>query len=315
MTRIIPRLLIKGAIFGALLCPATLYALGLGDIHLNSALSQPFDAEIELLSPTVEELSSLKVGLANSEGFARFGLERPSFLSNFVFRVTPTGNGRAVVRVTSSKSITEPVISLVLEVVSAGGGRQQREYTVFLDPPVFVPSQPAQQAVGEPRATVPPATETARSEGVIERATVPPVDATPPPAEAAVVVPPPVATTPTSPTAEPAISEPMPTADHAVPAPVATLSGDSYEVQRNESLWKIASRLRPGAPQTINQTMIALYRANPSAFAGNINRLRAGAVLRIPQAEEFDAVDMRGATAEVTRQFNEWRPEAAACAW
>jgi pilus assembly protein FimV len=95
---------------------------------------------------------------------------------------------------------------------------------------------------------------------------------------------------------------------------VATLSGDSYEVLRNESLWKIASRLRPGAPQTINQTMIALYRANPSAFAGNINRLRAGAVLRIPQAEEFDAVDMRGATAEVTRQFNEWRPETAAIA-
>jgi len=60
--------------------------------------------------------------------------------------------------------------------------------------------------------------------------------------------------------------------------------------------------------------MIALYRANPSAFASNINRLRAGAVLRVPQAEEFDAVDAHSANAEVTRQFNEWRPEPVAAA-
>ena len=51
MRRHMPRLLLTGA----LLSPVTLYALGLGEIRLNSALNQPFDAEIELLSPTPEE--------------------------------------------------------------------------------------------------------------------------------------------------------------------------------------------------------------------------------------------------------------------
>ena len=48
MRRHLPRLLLMGA----LLSPVTLYALGLGEIRLNSALNQPFDAEIELISPT-----------------------------------------------------------------------------------------------------------------------------------------------------------------------------------------------------------------------------------------------------------------------
>jgi pilus assembly protein FimV len=270
MTRIIPRRFIagaiKGALFSALLCPATLYALGLGDIHLNSALSQPFDAEIELLSPTTEELGSMKVGLANAEGFTRFGLDRPSYLTSFVFRVTPTGNGRAVVRVTSSKSITEPVVSLVLEITSAGGGRQQREYTVFLDPPVFVPVQPAAHSVAEDTRLTPPPVESSRTDGVIERPLQPPPVAVTPPLPEPAVVPPPVTTTPITPVAEaaPAIPLPAPSESTEVPGPTPTLTGDNYEVQRNESLWKIASRLRPGAPQTINQTMIALYRANPS---------------------------------------------------
>jgi pilus assembly protein FimV len=312
MTRIIPRLFIKGAIFGALLCPATLYALGLGDIHLNSALSQPFDAEIELLNPTVEELNSLKVGLASSESFTRMGLERPAFLSSLSFKVTPIGNGRAVVHVTSTRSISEPVVSLVLE-ATWGQGRAMRDYTVFLDPPVFVPSQP-EPAAEAPRATVPPPVEAPRNEGVIERTPTPTTEAPPP-----VVVPPPVTTTPVPSTAETAPAEPLPVpqSEPETSRPAATtpsFSGDSYEVQRNESLWKIASRLRPGTPQSINQTMIALYRANPSAFAGNINRLRAGAVLRVPQADEFDAVDVKEAAGEVTRQFNEWRPESAVAA-
>jgi pilus assembly protein FimV len=204
MTRIIPRLLIQGAILGTLMCPAALYALGLGEIHLNSALSQPFDAEIELLNPTVEELSALKVGLASNEAFTRFGLERPQYLSNFVFRVTPTGDGRAVVHVTSSKSITEPVVSMVLEISAAGSGRQQREYTVFLDPPVFVPVQPAAPpAVSENRNVAPPPVEPARTEGVIERpVSPPPTDSVPPVTEPAAVVPPPVTTAPAAPVAD-----------------------------------------------------------------------------------------------------------------
>jgi len=335
MTRIIPRLLLNGALLGALLCPAALYALGLGDIRLNSALSQPFDAEVELVNPTVEELSSITVGLASAEAFARFGLDRPSYLSNFVFRVTPVGRGQAVIRIVSTRPVTEPVVSFLLE-VSTGSGRQLREYTVFLDPPVFVPAQPAarEQVSG---VAPPPPVEPSATQGVIERAPTPevtpqlpppvteplptpapierapePVAAEPIPEAAPPAEPPPLEPEPVTP---PPLTEPEPVepvaaeTEPVVPAPTTAMP-DSYDVQRGDTLWRIASQLK-GADQSINQAMIAVYQANPEAFVGNINRLRAGAVLRIPSAEEMAAVDHREATSEVARQYEEWRPAPA----
>src|ERR1044071_2579316 len=137
MRKQLPRLVL----LGALLSPSALYALGLGELKLNSALNQPFDAEIELIAPTSDELAELKGSLANNEAFQRYGLDRPAFLSNFDFSVTRNRDGRSAIKVTSSSSVTEPFVTLLVEVVS-GRGRLLREYTVLLDPPVLMPSQP-----------------------------------------------------------------------------------------------------------------------------------------------------------------------------
>ncbi len=53
------------------------WALGLGDIRLSSALNEPLRAEIELLSAVPEELDNLSVTLASADTFERFGLDRP----------------------------------------------------------------------------------------------------------------------------------------------------------------------------------------------------------------------------------------------
>jgi len=322
MTRIITRL-IKGAILGALLSPATLFALGLGEIHPNSALSQPFDAEIDLVSPTADELGTLKIGIASADIYRQLRLDRPAFLSTFVFKVVPIGNGRVVVRVTSTRPVTEPVVVMQVEATWAGS-RAVREYTVFLDPPVFMPVQPAPSTSvtrEEPQTVTAPPNDQVRSTGVIERATEPAAVVPPPTAQATpqpTQVPPPTAqsepapervtTTPVEPAAVPSPSQPI-----ATPTQEPTLAGDNYEVQKRDSLWRIANRIRPGTPQMINQTMVALYRANPSAFVGNnINRLRAGVVLRIPGDEQLLGVDVREANAEVARQYNEWRDQTGA---
>src|SRR6187431_731999 len=137
MRRHLPRLLL----LGALLSPATLYALGLGEIRPHSALNQPFDAEIELISPTAEELAGLKVGLAGPDMYQRYGVDRPMFLSAFEFSIQRTRDGRASIKITSNRSVTEPFVTLLVEAAWARG-RLLREYTVLLDPPVFMPSQP-----------------------------------------------------------------------------------------------------------------------------------------------------------------------------
>ena len=65
------------------------WALGLGEIRLSSALNEPLRAEIELLSVMPEELGNLDIVLASSETFQRYGLDRPLFLQQIVFKVVP----------------------------------------------------------------------------------------------------------------------------------------------------------------------------------------------------------------------------------
>ncbi len=78
-------------------------------------------------------------------------------------------------------------------------------------------------------------------------------------------------------------------------------------VRRNETLWSIAQEVRPDAGISTNQMMMALFRANPDAFDGNINRMRAGARLRVPSRDEILGTSPAEATAEVRRQNTRWR--------
>jgi len=288
MRRHLPRLLLTGA----MLSPVSLYALGLGEIRLNSSLNQPFDADIELIAPSAEELASLKVSLANNDLFSRYGLDRPQFLTTFDFSVTRRRDGNASIKVTSNKSVTEPFVTFLVE-ASWGRGRLLREYTVLLDPPTFLPSQPETRApVAAPQTGV-------SNDGRIER-------------------PAPAPQSRPTPTPSPAASAPAPSrerpAEESLPAAAAGVSG-SYTVERNDTLWRIASRAQPGSsPRAINRTMIALFRANPEAFGGNINRLRAGSILRIPESAEIESISTNEASAEVARQQEAWNGAPATAA-
>ena len=145
--------------FSALAWSGTAMALGLGDIELRSALNEPLDAEIELLSVTSEELRSLEVFLAPAATFDRYGLDRPPFLTRIRFDVARTNDG-AVVRLTSEAPITEPFVTILVE-ANWSRGRLLREYTVLLDPPVFAeraapppPPQPTAQPAPASQRTV-----------------------------------------------------------------------------------------------------------------------------------------------------------------
>lgn len=103
----------------------------------------------------------------------------------------------------------------------------------------------------------------------------------------------------------PAPTESISTPATPRPAPSAPRAaiGDSYgPVGDGDSLWRIARQIQPDGVN-INQMMIALQRANPDAFiGGNINRLRKGAVLRIPSREEIAAVGSSEAAQLVREQ-------------
>lgn len=112
------------------------FGLGLGDIEMRSALNQPMDAEIRLTSVQAGELDGMIVKLASPAAFARAGIERSTALTNLRFTVDQS-SGSPVIRITSQQPVVEPFLNFLLE-IDWTQGRMVREYTVLLDPPVFM---------------------------------------------------------------------------------------------------------------------------------------------------------------------------------
>ncbi len=149
-------------LLSALLSPGALYALGLGEIHLNSALNQPFDADIDLVAAQEEDLSALRASLAPNDAFARYGIDKPAYLSDFTFRVVRGSDGRSYLKVTSPRPVTEPFVTMLVA-ADWPRGRLLREYTVLLDPPVFAPpTQASELSVAAPVVQAPRSTPSSR---------------------------------------------------------------------------------------------------------------------------------------------------------
>jgi pilus assembly protein FimV len=78
-------------------------------------------------------------------------------------------------------------------------------------------------------------------------------------------------------------------------------------VRRGDTLSKIANEYRPSSA-TLEQMLVALYANNKDAFDGNnMNRLRAGAILNIPNPDVAAAVAPTDATKTVRVQASDWR--------
>src|SRR5690606_39706879 len=78
-----------------------------------------------------------------------------------------------------------------------------------------------------------------------------------------------------------------------------------YTVQRGDTLTNIA--VREYGQADLSRALVAIYRANPGAFAGNMNVLRAGATLELPGQADLAAISQSEALAEVRSQMSSWR--------
>ena len=255
--------------------PQAALALGLGTIHLKSHLDQPLDARIDLLESTPGALQSLTVRLASRATFAKYHLPWPSYLDGARIKVEHAAGGRIVLHLTSNLPVTDPILTLLVK-ASWDRGVLFREYTVLLNPPVYVPSatEPRHVAIAAPVVGNAPRT------GALPQASAP--------APASVAAP-----------AGPSVSLPS-----------------SVHVRPGETLSGIASHLSGGGMDSTptRQWMVAIYQLNPQAFANNMNVLRAGAVLRIPAASAAQQVSPSAAWRAVSRQDSAWRAGQAGSA-
>ncbi|WP_060508146.1 FimV/HubP family polar landmark protein [Pseudomonas sp. NBRC 111124] len=87
----------------------------------------------------------------------------------------------------------------------------------------------------------------------------------------------------------------------------ATSSAGSYTTKRRDTLWQIAARNTQGGG-SVQQTMIAIQALNPDAFIGNnINQLKVGQVLRLPDQQQVQSIPQGEANREVAEQYAAWR--------
>ncbi|AXQ49054.1 MULTISPECIES: FimV/HubP family polar landmark protein [unclassified Pseudomonas] len=87
----------------------------------------------------------------------------------------------------------------------------------------------------------------------------------------------------------------------------ATSSAGSYTTKRRDTLWQIAARNTQGGG-SVQQTMIAIQALNPDAFIGNnINQLKVGQVLRLPDQQQIQSIPQGEANREVAEQYAAWR--------
>ena len=294
--------------------PSAAFALGLGDIRLLSPLNAPLDAEIEVVDATPEDLANLQAQVASRDTFARHGLEWPVFLSSVQVKTNRTSEGHALIKLKSTDAITEPFITLLIE-VNWARGHLVREYTMLLDPPVYTPGQsPANNA---PVAA--PAAGAGSREGAIARSADPGAPASPAPSpnqSHEVAAPASESSTAADTTARPkrgskgakTVAAPPPAAEEGAGG------GNSHVVQRGETLSSIASNVagtKENSPET-HSWMLAIYQANPRAFEQNMNLLRSGAVLRMPENSEVSSISPSTAATEIRRQYAAWRGGAGA---
>lgn len=142
------------------------HALALGKITVQSALGEPLRAEVDIIDINAEEVSSLKARIASPEAFKAAGLEyNAAIAAGLDVKLQRRADGRAYLRLTSQRAVTEPFVDLILE-ANSSSGRLSRDYTMLLDPHNL---RPVAKAI-EPNATLLPPAAAAPTRPPVNRA-------------------------------------------------------------------------------------------------------------------------------------------------
>lgn len=251
---------VAAALIGLGACNA--HALSLGKVKVQSSLGQSLQAEIDISDLSEEDARSIKSALASPAAFVGMGLEYNPALNGTQIALLRRPNGSRFLKLASARPLNDPFIDLVVE-LSWASGRIVRTYTILLDPPKTQDTAFAALPVAPSSEAGPPITTAAQA-------------ATP--ASAAVSAP-------------PAVSSPT-TTKATTSAPQGSSSGSPsgggerkrIRVGKGDTAGKLARSMVPDGV-TVEQMLVAMLGNNPKAFVGgNVNRLRAGVELSVPDA-------------------------------
>ena len=236
-------------------------ALSMGKLRVQSALGQSLVAEIDLADLSEDEAGSLKSELAAPSTFTGMGLEYNSGLNGTQIALQRRPNGSRYLKVTGNRTLNDPFVDLLVE-LSWGSGKIVRTYTILLDPPKSqdLAAPPVLPAAGsDTQATAPKVTAAA------------------------------VATANSAPTTNTGAGTSAGSANKVAASTLVSPAAASNSQQRvkvvtGDNAGKIA-RAWATEGASVEQMLIAILNANPSAFVGgNVNRLMANTEILVPDA-------------------------------
>lgn len=251
--------------------PISSYALGLGNMKVQSALDQPFKAEIELIDVNAHSLATIKIAMADPENFERLGMERIAALSLLEFKIEKNEQGLFVVKIQSKERMTEPYMQMVID-LTWPTGQLYKSYTVLLDPPGYrLVSSTSVGGLTYKKASQSKIYHPVKEIGVIEK---------------------------------PVLSE---VSHDKELSQKETHKKSTYgPTISNENVWQIAQRYKT-SDVILPQVVLAIVGANPDAFQDrNLNGLKVGVRLNIPETSEIQKVPADLATEEVMAHDKAW---------
>lgn len=265
------------------LMPLSGFSAGLGKLNVSSGLGEPLKAEIELLSVTPEELSSLVAAIAPEDAYAAQGITRLGIHNNIKVEVAKNASGAPILKLRSALPVSDPYLDMLIQ-VDWSTGRLQREYTVLLDPPGYkdptenaAPQSINAPTVGASRITsnnTYNAGDTSQSVGKKSKK---------------------------SRRARQSVAQ------ESTPADIKTeLSGDEVTTKKGDTLSSIAKQIQVDGV-SLDQMLVGLYESNKDAFAGhNMNRLKIGQIIKVPTKESLTAIDSKEAHQQIKVQSANW---------
>ncbi len=254
---------------GLVMVPAWGQAAGLGKLTVMSSLGQPLQAEAEILADKKENPDDFVVKLASADAYGQANMDWSPALASLRFSVAKKA-GKPVLLITSTQAINDPYLPILVE-MKWPTGVVVRDFTVLLDPPGYNP------AVAAPAVSLPKATGASPATPVGGKATLP---------GGAVQAKKPVTETSTGAQADKA------------PQSVTVKAGDT--------LSSIARSVKPQGV-SLEQMLVGLFRENTGAFYDkNMNRLRTGQILRVPDQAALAKITPATAHDEIKVQSDNW---------
>ena len=130
------------------------YAVGLGEITVNSSLNEPLAANIQIINSTGLQENQLLVSLASAEAFERAGVSRDFFLSRLQFSIARDSANQLSIKVITDQPVVEPYLDFLVQ-LQWPEGRVMRSYTLLLDLPIYREDQSAALEVMPPETSNP----------------------------------------------------------------------------------------------------------------------------------------------------------------